>query len=415
MTSVFSAHIPWLALSEEEICRAFGRPAPKRPSFRRVANFDEDAITMAYAAASQIPCESVDKLVICSNTLPPESGSAYLLKALRLPMNTPVTVVTGSWKCGLEGLAIAAQLGKGTLFIATECLSRFTLSQPSVPFADAAVALTGIEISDYRTISSIFEPLTVDEDGRASIFDDLRFSSIAAAESVIPLLGNGPVGFSTFDERIASAVRKGLKTLEDPLPAFGFAGCVQPFLFVREEGLVRVAAYGKGAAAMTLHAGKVQRFSQKSSNISGFEKFREIRSFMKESDGMRATFSSQSMLARDQDVLLGLNGQVCRTCNKLFTIPQTVCSACGGEEGFALKPLSHSGTIFSFTHEHYIPSPIPPVTVVIVDLDGGGRVTVQATDCNPSEIEIGKRVRLVLRKYHAGGGLPNYYWKAVVE
>jgi uncharacterized OB-fold protein len=50
--------------------------------------------------------------------------------------------------------------------------------------------------------------------------------------------------------------------------------------------------------------------------------------------------------------------------------------------------------------------------MAVVDLEGGGRVYVQMTDCTPEEVIIGAPVQLTFRRLHAGGDNYNYYWKA---
>ena len=49
---------------------------------------------------------------------------------------------------------------------------------------------------------------------------------------------------------------------------------------------------------------------------------------------------------------------------------------------------------------------------VVVDLDGGGRMYVQMTDCTADEVKIGAPVELTYRRLHAGGENYNYFWKA---
>jgi uncharacterized OB-fold protein len=53
--------------------------------------------------------------------------------------------------------------------------------------------------------------------------------------------------------------------------------------------------------------------------------------------------------------------------------------------------------------------------MAVIDVDGGGRLLVQVADAAPDDVRIGARVRLTLRRLHMGGGLPNYYWKALLE
>jgi uncharacterized OB-fold protein len=50
--------------------------------------------------------------------------------------------------------------------------------------------------------------------------------------------------------------------------------------------------------------------------------------------------------------------------------------------------------------------------MLVIDLDGGGRVYLQGTDSAEDEITVGARVALTFRRLHESGGNRNYYWKA---
>jgi uncharacterized OB-fold protein len=57
-------------------------------------------------------------------------------------------------------------------------------------------------------------------------------------------------------------------------------------------------------------------------------------------------------------------------------------------------------------------APDTPVTSAVVDLDGGGRMLIELTDCAPEQVEIDMPVELTFRRYHDGFGMKNYFWKA---
>lgn len=115
------------------------------------------------------------------------------------------------------------------------------------------------------------------------------------------------------------------------------------------------------------------------------------------------SWMSPQLEARDAEFLHRLHGLKCE-CGFTQTIPTPACGHCGSTKRETVR-LGRTGTVFTFTHEYYVP---PQVTMLVVDLDGGGRILVQQADAG--EAAIGARVRLVLRKLHAG-----YYWKAVLE
>ena len=68
--------------------------------------------------------------------------------------------------------------------------------------------------------------------------------------------------------------------------------------------------------------------------------------------------------------------------------------------------------MFTFTVDHLIANLEHPLPMVIVDLDGGGRLYLQMTDFMEDEVAIGSSVTLTFRRLHEGGGNHNYFWKA---
>jgi uncharacterized OB-fold protein len=123
-------------------------------------------------------------------------------------------------------------------------------------------------------------------------------------------------------------------------------------------------------------------------------------------------YSSISGLLRERDRFSRFIGGRCKVCGYVSTLPLRVCPECRKKGQFENIELSKKGTIFTFTQEWYYPSPEPPTTLAVVDLDSGGRVYCQLTDCSdPSQVKIGMPVEMTLRKYHEAINLPHYYWK----
>ncbi len=63
------------------------------------------------------------------------------------------------------------------------------------------------------------------------------------------------------------------------------------------------------------------------------------------------------------------------------------------------RPMADAtGTIVTFTIDKLAYSPSPPVVFAVVDFDGGGRVPIELTDVDPTELAIGGRVEMTFRK-----------------
>jgi uncharacterized OB-fold protein len=127
-------------------------------------------------------------------------------------------------------------------------------------------------------------------------------------------------------------------------------------------------------------------------------------------------FSSEMISEREKDGLMYLKGYECSKCGTVYYMNAARCNSCHHTE-LKQKQLEKTGTVYSVTSEHYFPNSFAPTNMVVIDLYGGGRMTVQQTDdMFPTEaniINIGDKVELVLRKMMENDKKPNYFWKCI--
>jgi hydroxymethylglutaryl-CoA synthase len=121
-----------------------------------------------------------------------------------------------------------------------------------------------------------------------------------------------------------------------------------------------------------------------------------------------------AMFTRGADEMLQLLGGRCADCGTISTPPSIHphCIACGGPK---LEPvaLAREGTVHTYVVNHTMPAPFEaPLPIAVLDLDDGARVMLQVAD-DGSNVEIGRRMRLVLRKYAHERGVPVYGYKAI--
>lgn len=152
-------------------------------------------------------------------------------------------------------------------------------------------------------------------------------------------------------------------------------------------------------------------------NIESYQEYlriRKIGNFNSIKYKTEEMFSSEMMNEREKENAIYLNGFECTECKTVYFIKSARCKKCKCEK-FSLKKLQNSGTVYTSTKEFYFPHSFPPITMAVIDLDGGGRITVQMTDdMYPEEknkVEIGSKVKLVLRKMMEKGTKPDYFWK----
>jgi hydroxymethylglutaryl-CoA synthase len=70
------------------------------------------------------------------------------------------------------------------------------------------------------------------------------------------------------------------------------------------------------------------------------------------------------------------------------------------------------GTVATYTVDRLSYSPSPPVVFAVVDFDGGGRLPLELTDLDATDVHIGDRVEMTFRKLFTADGIHNYFWKA---
>jgi uncharacterized OB-fold protein len=124
---------------------------------------------------------------------------------------------------------------------------------------------------------------------------------------------------------------------------------------------------------------------------------------------------ASAMLVRGAEEILGLLGGKCADCGTVSTPPSIhpTCIACGGPK---LEPVAlvRTGTVHTFVVNQTMPAPfVAPLPIAVLDLDDGSRLMLQVTG-DGSDLEIGRRVVLVLRKYAHERGAPVYGYKARV-
>lgn len=111
-----------------------------------------------------------------------------------------------------------------------------------------------------------------------------------------------------------------------------------------------------------------------------------------------------------------LEASQCEECGHVSFPPRLVCPQCKGKK-FRTKTLSDVGTLKTFTVVRVASDKFAkecPFVVGIVELSDGVSITAQIADTE--SVEIGQKVRLVLRRVQQDGkaGILCYGYKAVI-
>jgi hydroxymethylglutaryl-CoA synthase len=76
-----------------------------------------------------------------------------------------------------------------------------------------------------------------------------------------------------------------------------------------------------------------------------------------------------------------------------------------------IRLSDRKGTVLSYTNDVLAYSIDPPLSVAIVDFDGGARALLDVTDRDPNELQVEMMVEPTFRKLQYTKGLYNYAWK----
>ncbi|KAA0080127.1 hydroxymethylglutaryl-CoA synthase [Mycolicibacterium sp. P9-64] len=117
--------------------------------------------------------------------------------------------------------------------------------------------------------------------------------------------------------------------------------------------------------------------------------------------------------ARGEQWKFGFTGTRCRQCEFVHLPPARVCRNCGSTDEMDAAPVAAlHGTIVTHTVDHLAYSPSPPMIQAVLDVDGGGRCTIEVTDAEPEQLRIGARVAFTFRRLFTSGGVHDYFWKS---
>lgn len=435
--------------------------AEARPGSRSIANFDEDAFTMAVAAAERclaVGPEEVDAVYYASTSAP------YREKAVA-PMLATVCdlrpgVATGDFGGSLRGattalgLALdAVELGRrrDVLVAAADLRVPRPGAELELALGDAAGAVTvGADpiaaVDSFWTRSDDFLHLWR-RDGDAYVdHADTRFArqhgylrnvveGVAAAlrEAGAEAADFAKVVLDAPDPSSARAAAKGLGLSAEQLVDLhhgelghtGTAGVLLGLQGALEAAApgdrIAIVSYGDGLDVVLLTATEkiadwapARTLSSQLGDrreLDSFTRYCEFRGIVGAGEKTEGVFSSTALLHRTQKQDVRLYGGRCANCGQIHYPIVRVCGACHSEGPFEELKLARSGDVFTLSKERYFPTPDPPLVVSVVDLEGGGRIVLQTTDCDATSFDIGTPVELVYRRYHEGQGFHNYYWK----
>ncbi len=460
--SAYGAYVPRYRLGAET-------DGWESASQRSIANFDEDSVSMAVAAA--IDClkgyerRDIDGLLFASTTPPyaEKQCASIIATALDLRRDIFTADITDVLRAGTTALksaldSVAAGSAKHVLVVASDNRQGAPKGEAERNSGDGAVAfivsneeLIAEQAGSHAITENMMDTWRSAGDQFVRSWED-RF---AIEEGLERIMGEAVSGFMekegvfvkdvaklalySPDARRHSQLARHLgfqpEQVQDPLfGRMGNIGTAFPLMLLAgalEDGspdqLLLTVSYGDGSDVLgfrtTSKIGKartglgVSGYLDSGQVLDSYETYAKWRDvWLTDSSSRRPQAQSPSVTAmwRESDQNIKFHGGVCNQCGYVQYPSQQICVECQARDDSTPIRLSDKlGTIFTYSLDYLAGTVDTPLAVVVVDFEPGGRVLCMMTDREVTEVQIGLQVEMSFRKLRVVNGIHNYYWKAV--
>ncbi len=450
------AAAPSLRLGAADVGAAWGRPGRGRIA---ACAPDEDTLTLAWEAATRaldaagIGADAIDAVYWGTSRPPFAEGPslAFLLAALGARTDVGGALLAGSAHSGMEALlagadAIAAGAARLALVITSDALrpglgtgfeARCGAGAAAIVLgASGGAASIGARVTRNRPFVDRYrgdgETDNRDVYDPRLFRDEIFLPNVDAVARELVAAGGDVRAWSIPDPdgRLGGTIAKRVGS-DSPASAavyaaVGDAGAAAPLLgaigALDRPGTVAIVGSGGGrTTGVVLHvdapvpgADRLADALAGGREASYAEVLRARGQLVPRGETIPMGVPPESaMFVRGADEMLGLLGGRCADCGTISTPPSIhpTCIGCGGPK---LEPVSlaRGGTVHTYVVNHTMPAPfVAPLPIAVLDMDDGARLMLQVAG-DGSDVEIGRRVQLVLRKYAHERGVPVYGYKA---
>jgi 3-hydroxy-3-methylglutaryl CoA synthase len=443
--------------------------AAHRAGERSMCNFDEDALTMAVEAARDcllgMPADRVADLHLASTSLPYASrlNASIVAQALNLPDELGAMDITASLRGGASALINALRGGAGgaTLVVASDRRKAKVAGTQELANGDAAAAmLVGgegviaqalaahsltIDMADqYRgaqdATSTYWEERWIRDEGHlkqipGAIGAALKKANLAAAQVDCLCIAVPAKGLP---QKLAKMAGIDPARVQDVLSdRIGNTGAAHPLLMLADclgratpGEVIVLASFGQGVDVLVLRVTEAIKKLPPRRGVAGwlaagrkeenYLKFLAFNDLLPLEKGMRAEADKLTPLSveyRNRRAVHGFMGAVCKTCGTYQWPRMDICvnPGCGAvgtqqEVPFADRPAR----LMSYTADRLAYCLSPPACYGMVEFEGGGRLMMDLTDMDASQLQVGMPLRMSLRikAVDAARGFTRYFWKA---
>jgi hydroxymethylglutaryl-CoA synthase len=457
----YGAHVPYRRLDRAEIARFFGSGGGK--GARAVASFDEDTTSMGVEAARNALRSApglAPQAVLFSTTAPAyvdKTNATAIHAALRLDSEVPAFDANGAVRSGVGSWRAALALGGPTLVVTSDVRNGSATSGDESEGGDAAAAFVfgdeshGPVLAELLGAHSLTEEFTdrwrVPGEDRSRLWEE-RFGEVM----YVPLgeqawreaLKAAQLETTDVDRVIVTgthsrAVRvlsgklgvAAVAKTDDLAATVGNAGAAQPGLLLasvldgaRPGQVVALVVLADGADVFLFRTTEaVSSFTPhrpvaaqiEAGGVVPYGKFLSWKGAVKVEPPRRPEPNrpSSSAAHRRDDWKYGFVGSQDQATGVIHLPPARIGIRPAGSSDMTPIPMADvQGTVVTSTIDRLSYSPSPPIVFAVVDFDGGGRMPIELTDCEPADIRIGVRVEMTFRRFFTADGIHNYFWKA---
>ena len=479
--TAYGAYIPRLRLQRKAIAQANAWFAPGlvggAKGERAMANFDEDAVTLAVEAGraclpAQDPLKDrghVDAAYFASTSMPfsDRQNAGIVASALSLSDDISSADVTSSMRAGTTALiagldAVASGRARAPLVAAADKRKARAASPQELAFGDAGAALalgkdkviakflgshsrTLDFVDHFRGESEEFdygwEERWIRDEGYTKIvpaaikqlFEKTGVSGADIAHFVLPC------PFAKLDQQLAKQCGIDPARVRDNLAAtVGDTGAAHALLMLvhtleqaKPGEKILVAQFGQGCDALLFEATpEIARYENRGGAAAAlarrkeetnYNKFLAFNGLIELEKGMRAEVDKRTALTvvyRKNDMLMGLIGGKCRVCGTAQFPKSRICVNPNCKSVDSQDPYSfaeQTGTVLSWSADFLTYSMSPPNHYGMITFADGGRFMADITDVEQGQIDSGTKVRMSFRVKDRDErrGFVRYFWKAV--
>jgi len=469
----YGAYIPRYRIDHNTIFSAVGFLGTfPSPGEKAVANWDEDTLSVAVAAA--IDClngmerEKVDGLYFGTTTQPYmlRQNSAIIAAALDLQSNVRTADFVGSAKSGTGALLAAFDAVKGgdasnVLVCTSDCRAGKPGGSQEHLYGDGAAALllgndgviatlegsysVSYDFPDrWKSSGEKFEHAWEDRFIRDSGFSRIIPEAISGLLNKynLTIQDFAKVAYPCLYPREHAGIAKRLgadpsQIQESMLATVGDTGSASPLMMLvaaledaKPGDKILVASFGNGSDALFCqvtdgiakvgHRHGIKNNLAYKKELTSYERYLAFRNLAPMEMGMRGeegAATPMSTLFRERKMVLALCGSKCKRCGTPQYPPQRVCvnPDCGAiDEMEEYRFSDKKGTLFTYTGDNLAASIDPPAMYGFIDFEGGGRSWFDLTDCDLDSVKVGLPVEMSFRRRYVDEvrGVHGYSWKA---